>query len=42
MTGNGLKVIMKEIIKASKIRAGKLSTGPFWWDYIVEYTPDIQ
>jgi ubiquinone/menaquinone biosynthesis C-methylase UbiE len=31
-----------EIIKASKIRKGKLSTGLFWWDYIVENTLDNQ
>jgi ubiquinone/menaquinone biosynthesis C-methylase UbiE len=28
------------IIKKSKIRKGKLSSGPFWWDYIVDNNLD--
>jgi ubiquinone/menaquinone biosynthesis C-methylase UbiE len=27
-----------DVIKKSKIRRGKLSSGPFWWDYIVDNT----
>lgn len=26
-----------DVIKKSKIRRGKSSTGPFWWDYIVDH-----
>ncbi len=29
-----------DLIKESKIRKGKLSSGPFWWDYIVDNTLD--
>ena len=48
MTKIGQRVIINEIentlkeasvvIKNSKIRRGELSSGLFWWDYIVDNT----
>lgn len=29
-----------DVIKNSRIRKGELSSGPFWWDYIVDNTSD--